>query len=195
MPKTKGNATTLEFALLGLLGQRPQSGYDLRRIFATTPFTHYSDSPGAVYPALRRLEARGWIAPHASAPTNARRRRPLRLTTGGTRCFRSWLSRLPTRDEVVHDMGALYLRFAFMSQAVPPAVPRRFLASLRELLEAHLEGLERYYAQTHRAMPPTGRLVFEHGIEEIRHTVAWCARSGKALSGSRSSRRTQGGVS
>jgi hypothetical protein len=78
MRKTASNATTLEFALLGLLDQRPLSGYDLRRIFATTPFTYYSDSPGAVYPALRRLEARGWIASLASAPTNARGRRALR---------------------------------------------------------------------------------------------------------------------
>jgi DNA-binding PadR family transcriptional regulator len=195
MPKTRGNATTLEFALLGLLDQRPLSGYDLRRIFATTPFTHYSDSPGVVYPALRRLEARGWIAPHTSAPTNARRRRPLRLTAGGSRCFRAWLMKAPTRDEVVHDMGALYLRFAFMSQVVPPMVSRRFLASLRGLLEAHLEELERYHAQANRTMPPTGRLVFEHGMDEIRHTVAWCARSGKALFTSRSGRGNQGGVS
>jgi DNA-binding PadR family transcriptional regulator len=195
MPKRGEHATTLEYALLGLLDQQPLSGYDLRRIFATTPFTCYSDSPGAVYPALRRLEARGWIAPLARAPLSARGRRPLQLTAGGARCFRAWLMRAPTRDEVVHDMDALYLRFAFMSQALPPAVPRRFLAALRGLLEAHLEGLDRYHAQASRAMPLTGRLVFEHGVEEIRHTAAWCARAEKALSGGRSSRRKQGGAS
>ena len=195
MPKSRGDATTFEFALLGLIDQRPQTGYDLRRVFATTPFALYSDSPGAVYPALRRLEARGWIAPLAAAPTNARGRRPLRLTAVGSRCFRGWLGKPPTRDEVVHDMGALYLRFAFMSQAVPPTVPRRFLASLRELLVAHLEGLERFYAGAKSAMPPTGRLVFEHGVDEIRRTAAWCERSGMALSAGRSGRRTKGGES
>jgi hypothetical protein len=97
----------------------------------------------------------------------------------------------PTQDEVVHDMGALHLRFAFMSQAVPPAVPRRFLASLHELLAAHLEGLERYYAPARLAIPPTGRLVFVHGMDEIRHAVAWCGRSGEALSGSKSGRGSQ----
>jgi DNA-binding PadR family transcriptional regulator len=195
MLKTRGNATTLEFALLGLLDQQPLSGYDLRRIFATTPFAHYSDSPGAVYPALRRLEARGWIAPLRGAPTNARGRRALRLTAGGSRGLRAWLMRPPTRDEVVHDMGALYLRFAFMSQAAAPAVPRRFLATLHGLLEAHLEGLERYYAQASPAMPPTGRLVFEHGMDAIRHTASWCARSRKILSGGGAGRRKRGGAS
>jgi DNA-binding PadR family transcriptional regulator len=196
MLKTKGSATTLEYALLGLLDQRPMSGYDLRRIFATTPFTHYSDSPGAVYPALRRLEARSWIAAHASAPANARGRRALRLTAAGSRCFRAWLVQPPTRDEVVHDMAALYLRFAFMSQAAPPAAPRGFLVALRELLEAHLGGLESYYARARDTMPPTGRLVFEHGMDEIRHAVAWCTRSGKALAGSGpGQRKKRGGAS
>ncbi|QQR74545.1 MAG: PadR family transcriptional regulator [Holophagales bacterium] len=192
MPRLQGDATTLEFALLGLLDQQPQTGYDLRRVFATTPFALYSDSPGAVYPALRRLEARGWIAPVAVRPTNARGRRPLQLTALGSRCFRAWLEQPPTRDEAVRDLGALYLRFAFMSQAAPPAVPVRFLASLRELLAAHLEGLERFYAGAKPAMPPTGRLVFEHGMDEIRRTALWCERSGMALSAGESGRRKEG---
>lgn len=195
MSTARGGPTTLEFALLGLLDQQPQTGYDLRRVFATTPFALYSDSPGAVYPALRRLEGRGWVAPVAARPTNARGRRPLQLTAMGSRCFREWLKQPPTRDEAVRDLGALYLRFAFMSQAAPPAVPRRFLAALHELLMAHLEGLERFYAGAKSAMPPTGRLVFEHGMDEIRRTAAWCKRSGMALSAGESGRRKEGAAS
>ena len=192
MSKPPGDATTLEYALLGLLDQRPQTGYDLRRVFATTPLALYSDSPGAVYPALRRLEARRWIAPVVARPTNARGRRPLQMTALGSRCFREWLEKPPTQDEVVRDMEALYLRFAFMSQAAPPAVPRRFLAALRELLVAHLEGLERFYAEAKGAMPPTGRLAFEHGMDEIRRAAEWCERSGRALSVGKSGRRKEG---
>ena len=54
-------ASTLGFALLGLLQQQPRSGYALRRVFATTPMGHYSSSPGAIYPALRRLEQQGLV--------------------------------------------------------------------------------------------------------------------------------------
>ena len=46
----------LGYALLGLLHQKPSSGYALRRVFATTPMGTFSDSPGAIYPALGRLE-------------------------------------------------------------------------------------------------------------------------------------------
>ena len=37
------------------------SGYDLRKIFTTTAMGSFSDSPGAIYPALARLEANGLV--------------------------------------------------------------------------------------------------------------------------------------
>jgi DNA-binding PadR family transcriptional regulator len=189
MPVTATHATTLEYALVGLLDQRPHSGYDLRRVFATTPLTAYSDSPGAVYPALRRLEARGWVTAAARGPASGRRRRALRLTAAGRRALREWVALAPTRDEVVHGIDALYLRFAFMSQAAPPDVPRRFLATLRGLLEDHLADLERFHGSAAEHMAPTGRLVFEHGIDGVRHTLAWCARAARTLGPARSGRR------
>ena len=46
----------LGFALLGLLHQKSASGYDLRKIFASTAMGTFSDSPGAIYPTLTMLE-------------------------------------------------------------------------------------------------------------------------------------------
>jgi len=47
--------TVLGYALLGLLQQKAQSGYELRKVFAETAMGNYSSSPGAIYPALERL--------------------------------------------------------------------------------------------------------------------------------------------
>jgi len=55
-----------------LLWQSPRSGYDLRKFFSATPMMSFSDSPGAIYPALRRLEQRGFIRGQAEG---ARRRK------------------------------------------------------------------------------------------------------------------------
>ena len=64
-------------ALLGLLMETPLSGYDIRRIFTQTPLATFSDSPGAIYPALKRLEAaglvRGRVERSAGLPRDARR--------------------------------------------------------------------------------------------------------------------------
>jgi DNA-binding PadR family transcriptional regulator len=48
-------ASPLEFALIGLLRHRAQSGYDLRKTFIDTAMRHYSDSPG---PFIRHCA--GW---------------------------------------------------------------------------------------------------------------------------------------
>ncbi len=55
------NISTLSLAVLGLIVQRPRSGYDLRKVFSTTPMGHFSSSPGAIYPALIRIEKNGWV--------------------------------------------------------------------------------------------------------------------------------------
>jgi DNA-binding PadR family transcriptional regulator len=41
--------------LIAYIVMSPQSGYSLKRLFAATPATVYNPSPGALYPALRRL--------------------------------------------------------------------------------------------------------------------------------------------
>ncbi|MHC4537428.1 MAG: PadR family transcriptional regulator, partial [Planctomycetota bacterium] len=53
--------STLSLAVLGLIAQKPHSGYDLRKVFSTTPLGHFSSSPGAIYPALKRIEKSGWV--------------------------------------------------------------------------------------------------------------------------------------
>ena len=58
MPRSSAVVTLsrLEGALLGLLHGEARSGYALRKVFQDTPMLHFSDSPGSIYPALKRLE-------------------------------------------------------------------------------------------------------------------------------------------
>ena len=59
--------TPFEHILLGLICTAPSSGYDLKRIFATTPMGLYQPSSGTLYPALRRLEQRGLVKAQAQS--------------------------------------------------------------------------------------------------------------------------------
>ena len=61
LQRTMSAPTNLGFALLGLVHKEPMSGYDLRKVFAETALGNYSSSPGAIYPALARLEKQGLI--------------------------------------------------------------------------------------------------------------------------------------
>ena len=172
-------ATTLEYALLALLDQEPRSGYGLRRVFALTPLGHFSDSPGAVYPALHRLVARRWVA--AGAPQGGRRRQEFRIRARGRGAFVAWL-RLPvTAADVTSDPDALLLRFAFMGQALPAAAIRGFLREYERRMASQLEGLRRHHGEHARAWPLTGRLAFEHGLAQHEAQVVWARRAARAL--------------
>ena len=171
--------TALEHALLGLLHQEPRSGYDLRKVFTVTPFSHFSDSPGAIYPALRRLVTRRWVA--ASAPAGGRRKQVFRLTALGQKAWKSWLALPPTREEVVWEMDSLMLRFAFMGETLPANAAVRFLTAFEREVHAHLEEM-RLYCDLHcQHMTATGRLAFEAGIGNYEAQETWARRALETL--------------
>ena len=179
--RTIERTTLLDWALLGLLHQGPQAGYDLRRTFSSTPIAHFSDSPGTIYPALRRLERRGLIEPVPGEPGSGRRRRPLRLTRSGEAALVEWLGVLPTRADVERDMDGLILRLGFMSQALPVASVRLYLDALAVSVKEHLAGLEQFFAEAGPHMPLSARLAFESGVEAFRAYAVWLKRARRQL--------------
>jgi DNA-binding PadR family transcriptional regulator len=166
-------ATRLDYALVALMAQEPRSGYDLRKIFALTPLAHFSDSPGAVYPALRRLARRGWVAPVAPRPRSGRRREAFRVTAAGRRGLRDWLRQPVTRDQVVRDLDGLLLRFAFMGEWLEASEIQAFLEGLLRELRLHLADLESFFARASGGMSATGRLAFESGLAGLRAQISW----------------------
>jgi DNA-binding PadR family transcriptional regulator len=173
----------LELALAGLLRQKPQSGYDLRKTFATTAMRHYSDSPGSIYPALRRLEARGWIAvspEHNPQREQGRGRIVYHLTGEGNRALAGWLSLGVTRDDVIQRLPELMLRFALMDGNVPRSTTLRFLGEFDRELGSYLAELKANLEQM-GSKPPvhTGVLAFQAGIQGMEAQLAW-ARQARA---------------
>jgi len=75
--------TSLELAIVGLVHVEPTTGYDLCKLFESTPMGHFSSSPGAVYPALRRLEKRGVIAGRVPRAYSLRPRKGCSTTRDG----------------------------------------------------------------------------------------------------------------
>jgi DNA-binding PadR family transcriptional regulator len=182
--------SNLEFALIGLLKQKPQSGYDLRKTFITTAMRHYSDSPGSIYPALRRLEARGWIAAEAESPHEAadpRKRRAYRLTPAGEASLVRWLEMPVTRNDVIFEGSELMLRFAYMDGNVPRSSALRFLDQFERELSLYIGELRAQLEQMSSKLPAhTGVLAFQSGIEQMEAQIAW-AQKARALLGKESS--------
>jgi len=170
----------LEYALIGLLKQRPQSGYDLRKAFATTPIRHFSDSPGSIYPALRRLQARKWLA--VTADNSGRKRQVFRVTKAGDRAFRDWLHQPATRDDVIWRLPEMLMRFAFQGGNVSRKVTLAFLEQLELHVSYYARELREYAQQAGLAEgTSTGALAFANGVEGYAAQLAWIKRTRKKI--------------
>jgi DNA-binding PadR family transcriptional regulator len=169
--------TPLGYALLGLAHQEPRSGYDLRRLFATTPMGYFSSSPGAIYPALARLERGGLLASRVDTAQPLRPRRLYAITAKGEAALRAWATAPVTRGDVVRREGELDLRFAFLGGLAGPAESRRFLRSLATEIDAEVRSLTRHLVAMRTEASLHGRLALESGIEIYKARARWARRA------------------
>lgn len=127
----------LSCALLGLLSQNPASGYDLRKEFSPTLLGNFSDSPGAIYPALARLEKAGLIRGKVQR-AGPRQRKLFRITPAGASELRAWLARPVAAFAVARKMDELMLRFVLLESVAGPAATLNFLLSLKKAVASFL---------------------------------------------------------
>jgi len=164
---------SLGYALLGLLQQKPASGYDLRKIFSSTSMKTYSDSPGAIYPALGRLEKQGLVRGTVEEGSGLRRRQIFRLTPKGLAELKKWITRPVSHEDLVRGQQEVLLRFAFSEQAVGPAASVALLRSLESALQTYLPALQEELKTIKPMISTSGRLAFEFGIQGTECLLDW----------------------
>jgi DNA-binding PadR family transcriptional regulator len=159
--------------ILGMLGWRPMTGYEIKSIVDNSTRLFWAASYGQIYPELRRLEADGLID-GKSEPRGGRKRNVYRLTPAGRRQLRAWLNSEPQAFEL-RDEGLLKL---FFSAADPgsaigtlDAKRAKHQALLDRLREIEGEGKSSGYAA----------LVLRHGIELNEWQIGWCERVAREL--------------
>ena len=168
----------LEYALLGIVHQRqPCSGYDVRKIVATTPMGTFSDSPGAIYPALQRLETGGLLQGRVEETRAVRRRKLYRLSVKGAAALESWLRRPVERADVVRGIPELSLRFAFMEAVLGSDGCVTFLQSYVRELASYVPTLRDHARAQEASMPRSGRLALIGGIMGYETQLAWGRRA------------------
>ncbi len=169
--------TTLGYALLGLLHQEPRCGYDLRKIFETTPMGHYSGSPGAIYPALRRLEQQGLIEGEVDRSKSLRPRQLFRPTKTGTETFREWLARDVRREDVIWRLDELMLRFGFHSFLASDTASRKFLTGFVAEVDGYIKELRQQLKMMPTGTPIHGKLALAAGVALYQAHCRWARKA------------------
>jgi DNA-binding PadR family transcriptional regulator len=175
--KTRRPTTSLGYALLGLIHLQPQSGYDLRKIFETTPMGQYSSSPGAIYPALKRLDDSALICGEVEGGDTLRPKRVYSSTPKGVEELRAWVSQPLTKDDFLHRDDEIMLRFALMGSVVDDATTCRFLEQMLEILDNYIPELRQILGAMPEAGPPHGRLALTSGIEMYKTRRRWVRKA------------------
>ncbi|MFC1544252.1 PadR family transcriptional regulator [Gemmatimonadota bacterium] len=177
MGSSATTASMLEHALLALVHQRPSSGYDLRKLFAESHLHHFSSSPGAIYPALQRLEKKGLIFGTTEQGDTLRPRRVYEITDEGTKILHAWLARPVARDDVVSNIKELTLRFAFMGDLLDDDATLQFLNGLIAQLVPFLDELEEFVRSGTGDLSLHGRLAVESGVAHYQSFLGWARKA------------------
>jgi DNA-binding PadR family transcriptional regulator len=168
------NHSLLGLALLGLLRLRqPRSGYDLRKFFEGRPMATFSDSPGSIYPALKRLEQSGMVSCTLDETSRVRRRALYRLTPTGKKALERWLKQPIKSDDVLRRMPELFLRFSFLEDCLSPKACESFLESLARSLQIHISMLQEHLKSNEGKMSRSARLALRSGIMGYECQAAW----------------------
>lgn len=175
--------TAFEQVLLGLIASQPRSGYGLRKLLADSPASTYAPSPGALYPALRRLAARGLLASRTEPSAGLRAQHVYSVTPAGHAAFLHWL-REPVRPATVGaDMGLHLMRFALMEGELGDGEVAAFLADLEAALAALVAATEDYLASGAETGRAHAQLALRHGVASARSSLAWTRAARAALAG------------
>jgi DNA-binding PadR family transcriptional regulator len=131
---SRPNATAA--ALLGLLLERPMTGWDLMAAAQERIGEFWTITQSQVYRELTAMAGRGLVA---AGPPGPRDRKPYEVTPAGRAAFAEWLGSGPGEDQV---RIPLLLTIAFAGH-----LPAGRLAEIIEDRRAvHAERLERYLA-------------------------------------------------
>lgn len=164
--------STLDALLLFLAGHKGLSGYDIRQIFQTSPLGLFSDSPGAIYPALARLHGRGLL--DAAEAGTGRKRRVYARTAAGETALHDWTG-APIDPEVMARRAAeLDLRFVITAELVSAEAARAFAARCAEAYAAGLRNLETYRAGPGQRNGRASLQALDLGIRIHRTRLEWC---------------------
>lgn len=93
---------TLNVLILRALSWGPANGYAVAQWVRETTDSEIEVDEGALYPALHRMEHRGWIEPEWRLSPNNRRAKYYRLTADGRRALRE---RVQSWERLVSAVG------------------------------------------------------------------------------------------
>ncbi len=163
-------ALSPEYALLGLLREKTDHGYELHQRLAADLGQVWRVSQSQVYNILSRLEDQGFVAATVKKQAHLPDRRLLRLTPAGRRRFDGWL-KAPASSSVKAIRVEFTTRLYFAQRLHPEAVSTLIEAQAAEVRAA----IERLQVAREGYAPDQvfSRLSVEFRLRQLHSVLGW----------------------
>ncbi|HVO38700.1 MAG TPA: PadR family transcriptional regulator [Spirochaetia bacterium] len=180
MPKEN----TTRYAVLGVLGIMPCSGYDIKKIADMSISHFWSENYGHIYPVLRSLEAEGMVTKESQQTPGRPPKNVYRITERGFQELQEWLSKPaqyhPFRNELLLK---LFLAWNLPASNVREKLEKERERNLRNLetfrgIEAMLKGSEPYKSQKGL---PLWLATLDYGKRFSQAVIEWCDETMRTL--------------
>jgi DNA-binding PadR family transcriptional regulator len=168
---------SISHTILGVLMDAPTHGYSIKKTLLETLSSELAVNDGQLYPALARLEGRGWIQKEVVEQRRSPNKHRYRLTTEGRSEFLRWLES-PDAQGTQAPLDFFWRndflqKTSFLGHLEPGAVRTLVRGKLEEVsrclreLERSLEKLGAHDADPYR------RMVVDYGIRYQRMRREW----------------------
>jgi DNA-binding PadR family transcriptional regulator len=168
---------SIEYTILGVVIEAPTHGYSIKKHLVESYSKDFGLNDGQLYPALSRLESRGWITKEVVPQRTSPPRHLYHATAEGKKAFYAWLREAyPSEERARYDYlfkNDFLQKCGFFHHLDPGEVEmlaRQKLEDVRRRL-ADLEGVLRRMEA--RDMTPYRRMVVEYGIRYQRMWRDW----------------------
>jgi DNA-binding PadR family transcriptional regulator len=166
----------LAHAILALLADCPQSGYDLNKAFDGSVGFFWKATHQQIYRELAKLEDQGWVHSEVVPQMGRPDKKLFRVSDRGREVLTDWISQPceppPTRDELLIKvfMGALVDREVILQQIIQHRQQHQEQLRTFEQIEAE------FFPNPQQSSPDAlfRYLTLRRGIRHEQEWLAWC---------------------
>lgn len=162
----------LEYIILGMLMEKEMSGYDLKQWMVECTSYFFDASYGSIYPALKRMEQKGYII-YRESIEDGKFKKLYTISDLGKENFLCWLEQPIEFVKANHN----YLVNIYFYKYLPIDVAIKNLKEFVKVLEQHLDQLKEHkvYAENNYNLTRN----FEYstitcGIHYFQSIITWC---------------------
>ena len=167
------STTSTRDVVLGLLAQRPMSGYDIRRLLGGLSWLVDSPSFGTLYPGLHALLADGLLTVEVISSESKPSRKVYSITDAGRKALQEWASR---RVQSGGSLKEFVMRLGIASNLSETGL-HAHLEQRRELVASRQPRIEQALGATSEEVDLGQYLTLDYGLALADAELAWLDRT------------------